>query len=77
MRDQFTKSPFRVFTIQVRLFSHFNLHLMETLDRIRYAVYHFEALAYDPVDRDCGKCGLQTNSGQSHEGYQSKRRYSH
>ena len=35
---------------------------METLDRIRYAVRRFEAFTYDLVDRDPGKCELQTNN---------------
>jgi hypothetical protein len=36
------------------LLSQFSRHLVETLDRIRYAVYRFEAFACDPVDRDPG-----------------------
>jgi hypothetical protein len=44
--------------MQVRLSSKFSHHLVETLDRIRYTVYRFEAFAYDPVDRDPGKCEL-------------------
>ena len=35
---------------------------METLDRIRYAVRHFETFTYDLVDRVPGKCELRTNS---------------
>ena len=46
--------------MQVYLSSQFSRHLVEALDRIRYAVYRFEAFAYDPVDRDPGKCELQT-----------------
>jgi hypothetical protein len=53
-----TKSPFRMFTMQVRLSSQFSRHLVETLDRICDAVYRFEAFAYDPVDGDPGKCEL-------------------
>jgi hypothetical protein len=40
--------------------SQFSRHLVETLDRIRYAVYRFETFTHDPVDRDPGKCELQT-----------------
>ena len=48
---------------RVHLSSLFTRHLVETLDRIRYAVYRFETFTYDPVDRDPGKCELvQTNS---------------
>jgi hypothetical protein len=56
-----TKSPFQVITLLVHLSSQFTRHLVETLDRIRYAVHRFEAFTYDPVDRDPGKCKLQTN----------------
>ena len=45
--------------MQVHLSSQFNRHLVETFDRIRYAVYRFETFTYDPVDRDPGKCELQ------------------
>jgi hypothetical protein len=51
-----------VLTIQVHLSSKFTRHLVETLDRIRYAVHRFETFTYDPVDRSPGKCELQTNS---------------
>ena len=44
--------------MQVRLSSQFTRHLVETLDRIRYVVYRFEAFTYDPVDCDPGKCEL-------------------
>ena len=57
-----TKSPFRVFTTQVRLSSQLSRHLVEALDRIRYAVYRFEAFAYDPVGREPRKRELQTIS---------------
>jgi hypothetical protein len=62
--------------MQVHLSSQFSRHLAETLDSVRHAVYRFETFAYDPVDRDPGKCELQTNS-QSHSEYEIKRRYSH
>ena len=52
MRDQLTKSPLRVLTMQVLLSSHFSYHLVEAPDRIRYAVYRFKAFAYDPVGHD-------------------------
>ena len=57
-----TKSPFQVFTMQVHLSSQFSHHLVKALDGICYAIYRFEAFAYDPVDRDPGKCELQTMS---------------
>ena len=47
--------------MQVHLSSQFTRRLVETLDCIRYAVNHFEAFTYDPVDRDPGKRELQTN----------------
>ena len=47
--------------MQVHL-SKFARHLVETLNRIRYAVYRFETFTYNPVDRGPGKCELQTNS---------------
>ena len=71
-----TKSPFRVLTVQVHLSSQFSRHLMKTLDRIRYAVYGFEAFAYDPVDRDPGKCELQTIRLSFPRGVPEKMRYS-
>ena len=57
-----TKSPFRVINLLVHLTFQFTRHLVETLDRIRYAIHRFEALTYDLVDRDPGKCELRTNS---------------
>ena len=48
--------------MQVDLSSQFTRHLVETLNRIRYAVYRFEAFTYDLVDCDPGKCELQTNN---------------
>jgi hypothetical protein len=48
--------------MQICLSSHFIRHLVETLNRIRYAVYRFETFTYDPVDHDPGKFELQTNS---------------
>ena len=41
---------------------HFTRHLVETIDRIRYAVHQFETFTHDLVDRDSGKCELQTIS---------------
>ena len=58
--------------MQIHLSSQFRRHLVETLDRIRYAVCRFEAFTYDPVYCDPGKCELQTNSGQCHDGCKSK-----
>ena len=57
-----TKNPFRIFTVQVHISSQFSHHLVETLDRIRYAVHRFKTFAYSPVDRDPGKCKLESNS---------------
>ena len=37
-----TKSPIGVINLLVHLFSQFTRHLVETLDRIRYAVRRFE-----------------------------------
>jgi hypothetical protein len=37
----------------------FTRHLVETIDRIHYAVYRFETFTYDLVDHDSGKCELQ------------------
>jgi hypothetical protein len=48
--------------MQVHLPTQFTRHLVETLDRIRYAVHGFEAFTYDPVDHDPGKFELKTNS---------------
>ena len=48
--------------MRVRLSSKFSHHLVETLDRIRYAVYCFETFTHNPVDRGPGKCELQTIS---------------
>ena len=48
-------------TIQAHLSSQFSRHLVETLDRIRYTVHRFEMFTYDLVDRDPGKCELQTS----------------
>ena len=48
--------------MQVHLSSHVSSHLVETLDRVRYAVRHFETFTYDLVDRDPGNCKLRTNS---------------
>ena len=57
-----TSGPFRVLSMQVRLSSHFTRHLVETLDRVHWAVYRFETFTYNPVDNDPGKLELQTNS---------------
>ena len=40
----FTKGPIRVITLLFHLSSQFTRHLVETLNRIRYAVYRFETL---------------------------------
>ena len=68
MRGPPTKNPFRVLITQVQ----FVRHLVETIDRISYAVHHFEMFTYDPIDRDSGKCELRTIS-VSDEGYQSRK----
>ena len=47
--------------MHVHLSSQFSRHLVETLDRIRYAVHRFEAFTYDLVDRDPRRFELQTN----------------
>ena len=57
-----TRSPIRVITLLANLSSQFTRHLVETLDRIRYAVRHFETFTNDLVDRGPGKCELRTNS---------------
>ena len=67
-----TEGPFRVLTMRVRLSSQFSHHLVETLDRIRYAVYRFETFTYDLVYRDPGKCELQTNSVNPTTGARAK-----
>ena len=41
--------------------SQFIRHLVETLDRIRYAASRFETFTYDLVNGDSWKCELQTN----------------
>jgi hypothetical protein len=48
--------------MQIHLSSQCSRHLVETLERIRYAVYRFKTFTYDPVDHNPGNCELQTNS---------------
>ena len=49
-----------MFTMQVRLSSQFSRHLVETIDRIRYAVYPFEMVAESAINREPRGCKLQT-----------------
>ena len=45
-----TKNPFRLFVMYVRFIRQFAHHLLQTLNRIRYVVDHFETFAYDPIN---------------------------
>ena len=71
-----TKNPFPVLTAQVYLSSQFSCHVVETLDRIRDAVGLFQIFTYDPVDRDPGKCELQTIRGSIPRRVPDKKRHS-
>ena len=60
-----TYDPFRLLTICVCLPCQFIVHLLETLDCVRYAVGHFEIIAESPINCEPRGCKLQTNGVSS------------
>ena len=60
-----THGPFRLLAIRVCLSRQFVVHLVETLDCIRYAIGRFEMVAKSAINRDSRGCKLQTNGVSS------------
>ena len=63
-----TCGPFRLLGMRVALPRQFAVHLVETLDCIRYAVGHFQTIAENAINRESRGCKLRTNGGSSQRG---------
>ena len=63
--EALTYGPFRLLAKGVCLARQFAVHLMETLDCIRYPIGHFEMVAESAVNREPRGCKLQTNGFSS------------
>ena len=63
-----TCGPFRLLATRVCLPHQFAVHLLETLDGIRYAVGHFQMIAESAINRESRSCKLQTNAVSSRRG---------
>ena len=56
-----TYCPLHLLVRRVCLPRQFTVHLLETLDCIRYAIGRFEMIAENPINCESRGCKLQTN----------------
>ena len=63
-----TCGPFRLLGIRVCLSRQFAIHLVETLNCVRYTIGHFEMVADSAMNRESCGCKLQTNGVSSQRG---------
>ena len=69
--DALTYGPFRL--LPVCFVCQFAVHLVETLDCVRYAIGHFEMVAKSAINRKPRGCKLQTNRVSSQRGAPEQR----
>jgi hypothetical protein len=60
-----TYGPLHLLAMRICLRRKFAVHLVETLDRFRYAIGHFEVVAESAIYRESRSCKLQTNGVSS------------
>ena len=60
-----TYNPFHRLAMHVCLARQFTVHLVETLDCVRYTIGDFETVAESVVNRESRGCKLQTNEVSS------------
>ena len=60
VEHKLARNPLGHGSAHVDLPSQFSYHFVETFDRVRHTADRFESFTYDPINRDSGKCELQT-----------------
>jgi hypothetical protein len=67
-----TYGPLHLLAMRICLRRKFAVHLVETLDRFRYAIGRFEVVAESVINRESRSCKLQTKGVSSQRGTRTK-----